>query len=720
MTQAAESTPNPWIVSARFDLFFFLLSPLVALGLVLPFRGNFTSLEIYLFVMTFSSFGHHLPGFLRAYGDAELFRQYKWRFLLAPPLLYSVFLWFALNEWRGMILLLVLWSIWHVMMQHFGFMRIYDAKVGVTKRSTALWDRAVTLSWFALIVLWSPQYLHNILNDFYGSGGPLLPPIVFDVATIGAMVVAGLVTLGYVGHHILAQSRGEPVSALKPLLLMFTLMFLGYVWIQLDDLVLGLAIWEIFHDLQYFAITWVYNRRLVEKGMGTTRLMNFLFRKGGMMLILYIIAIGLYGSVNWFAVEGSPYAATPPLLALIFTSTLLHYYFDGFIWKVRQGRTQAGLDLERSADSTGFLKPSVKSALIQVLGFAIPIGALAAMESSKPDVPDEVAKREAIQAAVPRAVESHLNLGLAYSEANRREEALAAYEAAVERAPDDARAHGGYATALLEARAEEGAEEAERHLLRAMELDPRETDFPANLAILYFSQNRTEEALKVFGERVRSSEDWEPKTITEILLVGLMEMQAGNAGSAIEHLGNVLQLDPENEDALEAIAFAARALGRFEVTEAAFAKLLELRPERNALRGAYVDVLIQRGKLGAVVPVLEELIAATPEDYDRKLQLAEILATASVAEIRDGTRATELAREVVEFTEEQNVGALDILGAALAESGDFGGALTYSEKALDLARERAMQPSVDAIQKRRELYLKGQAFHIGGATEENP
>ena len=44
-------------------------SPLVGAGL-------FVVLLILVFVMGLSSYGHHLPGFLRAYGDADLFRRF--------------------------------------------------------------------------------------------------------------------------------------------------------------------------------------------------------------------------------------------------------------------------------------------------------------------------------------------------------------------------------------------------------------------------------------------------------------------------------------------------------------------------------------------------------------------------------------------------------------------------------------------------------------------
>jgi hypothetical protein len=43
------------------------------------------------------------------------------------------------------------------------------------------------------------------------------------------------------------------------------------------------------------------------------------------------------------------------LLAIGFTSTLMHYYFDGFIWKLRHKQNREGLALtsERETSSDG-------------------------------------------------------------------------------------------------------------------------------------------------------------------------------------------------------------------------------------------------------------------------------------------------------------------------------------------------------------------------------
>ena len=60
-----------------------------------------------------------------------------------------------------------------------------------------------------------------------------------------------------------------------------------------------------------------------------------------------VAAYGLGGSLPKYL--GAP-AVQELMIAIIWTSTLLHFYFDGFIWKVRETGTQAGLGIEPTTD----------------------------------------------------------------------------------------------------------------------------------------------------------------------------------------------------------------------------------------------------------------------------------------------------------------------------------------------------------------------------------
>ena len=98
-------------------------------------RYQFTPETVSLAVFCFASLGHHLPGLMRAYGDQEMFARCRMRFLLAPPLIAAAnAAVFVRLELHAMEVVLLFWATWHVMMQTYGLMRIYDLKRGRRSR----------------------------------------------------------------------------------------------------------------------------------------------------------------------------------------------------------------------------------------------------------------------------------------------------------------------------------------------------------------------------------------------------------------------------------------------------------------------------------------------------------------------------------------------------------------------------------------------------------
>ncbi len=84
-TYDAPAQRQSWIVSAWWDLSYVVITPILIVPVVLILvRHWLTPEEVSLAVIAFASLGHHLPGFMRAYGDRELFKRYRVRFVLAP------------------------------------------------------------------------------------------------------------------------------------------------------------------------------------------------------------------------------------------------------------------------------------------------------------------------------------------------------------------------------------------------------------------------------------------------------------------------------------------------------------------------------------------------------------------------------------------------------------------------------------------------------------
>ena len=153
---------SPWILDPGRDLALVVGVPFIILPALWLAERRFRPDQIYLFVASFGAVGHHLPGMMRAYGDRILFERFKYRFVLTPLLLAGTCLIFAVRELNAMVLVAYVWGVWHGLMQTYGFLRIYDAKVGSTSRLTARLDSAMCVTWFVAAVLLSPSPLKKL------------------------------------------------------------------------------------------------------------------------------------------------------------------------------------------------------------------------------------------------------------------------------------------------------------------------------------------------------------------------------------------------------------------------------------------------------------------------------------------------------------------------------------------------------------------------------
>ena len=139
---AARPARSLWILGPWQDVVFIVATPLLVYLAIEAAQNRWTGTQITAFVI-FWAVGHHLPGMMRAYGDRDLFRRFRWRFTLAPIVLLSAGIGAAVYSWHGLFLIGVFWGWWHYVMQTYGFLRIYDAKVGSFSKSTQWLDKAM-------------------------------------------------------------------------------------------------------------------------------------------------------------------------------------------------------------------------------------------------------------------------------------------------------------------------------------------------------------------------------------------------------------------------------------------------------------------------------------------------------------------------------------------------------------------------------------------------
>ena len=350
---------NPWLIGPWADSLLFIATPLAilpafhTLSLLIP-------LAVFKFtVLSVSATGHHLPGFIRAYTDPEIFRRFRARLLVVPLLIVLLGIIAVAYKLTFLFLLLIAWGTWHGILQVHGFLRLYDAKAGVHSRLMARLDLWMCLTWFIQVVLWSSGKKMSLLGTFYMSGGPLLPVPVWSLfETVWLYLTVG-VTAAYAVVTVQAAGRGE-FNPRKLAALMVAVGFWAYCMIGVGNLLVGLLLWEIFHDVQYNAFVWSYNRSRVERGLSGSHLERFLFRADWRRAAVYAVLIATYGCIGFLSQDllavyenADTYGSTWRQIGNVFAcSALIHFYLDGFIWKMRDAKVRADLGLQAAPAPT--------------------------------------------------------------------------------------------------------------------------------------------------------------------------------------------------------------------------------------------------------------------------------------------------------------------------------------------------------------------------------
>src|SRR5881296_422946 len=368
-----------WILNSWRDLILYVGTPLFLVPMFLLAQARWSAQDIYVFVGAFGAVGHHLPGMIRAYGDRALFRRFRWRFIFAPIFLLSVCLAFYWWDLKGIILIVFFWGVWHGMMQTYGFCRIYDAKVGSFAQVTRRLDFALCGIWFATAVLLSPQRMTDTLETYYSAGGPFIPPTLLRAGQQGLLALALLISALFLANFILMWSSGKRPSPVKLVLLITSISFWWYCNNIVASVLVGVALFEVFHDVQYLSLVWIYNRKRVESDRSIGGFMGFVFRRSGALVGLYVGLVLAYGGLSLSKSYVGIDTVKRILTGVVTASALLHFYYDGFIWKVREKSTRQSLGISggtADASTNGFLPSWALHAAKWVAVFVIPLTAL--------------------------------------------------------------------------------------------------------------------------------------------------------------------------------------------------------------------------------------------------------------------------------------------------------------------------------------------------------
>jgi Flp pilus assembly protein TadD len=616
---AVARKPNLWILDSWRDLVLYVCTPLLIVPIFLIAQSRWSAENIYLFVAAFGAMGHHLPGMIRAYGDRALFQRFKWRFILAPIFLVVVCAMFFLWDLKGIVVVAFIWGVWHGMMQTYGFCRIYDAKVGSFAARTRRLDFALCGIWFGAAVLLSSQRMTDTLDSYYSAGGPFITPALLRAAQQAALTLALAVSALFLANFIWMWIAGKRPNPVKLALLITSIAFWWYCNNIVASVLVGVALFEVFHDVQYLSLVWIYNRKRVETDSAIGGFMRFVFRRSGSLIGLYVGLIFAYGALGYYKSSVSIDTVKRLLTGVVTASALLHFYYDGFIWKVREKSTRQSLGIGGgTADvaANGFLPSWVLHGAKWVAVFVIPLGWL--WLSQVRAVRSEVERLALIVADLPTGARAHLNYATALQDAGRTREAEQEFFTALRLNPNSAKAHVNLAGILI---GKGKVEEAQTHFAEALRLEPNNAEYHSGYAYVLEQLGRTHDAAAECEAAVRLA----PNSPQARYSYGAFLEKQGKIEDAVAQYREAVRADPHFVDAHIDLATALFVKGDTQGAKTHYQEATRLEPKLAQPHNYLGKVFMREGNVSEAILQFEEALRLHPDfpEARENLRLAQ-------------------------------------------------------------------------------------------------
>jgi len=269
----------------------------------------------------------------------------------------------AVLEWRGLALnerpfrtdaivgaaaiVAAIWNVWHTAAQKVGILRVYNAKSSApVERKVPLWvDRLLVFSWFPfLAALLVDRERERILQQgkvvkmYLGpivDGLTTAMPILYPLGVV--VIVAGA------GLFLYYEHRATGLRGIPRLSMAAGLTLLAASFLVASPFKCYIA-YGFSHAVEYIVFVWAFQRRRYAVPLSPQPLLQRLLRHGALLYGLFIAVIAAIYLWSNYAVGFGWIERQPVLFGLRTTMiiyiwaiwhSMAHFYFDGFLWKMR-------------------------------------------------------------------------------------------------------------------------------------------------------------------------------------------------------------------------------------------------------------------------------------------------------------------------------------------------------------------------------------------------
>ncbi|MFV1995639.1 MAG: hypothetical protein ACC661_09400, partial [Verrucomicrobiales bacterium] len=339
----APLSGSGYIIGPIADRSLLIFSPLIALAIGAVISGMRLSQQEVTFLGQEATVAHIFIGsfimahlfivFFRSHGNQAIFKLYPRRFTVVPVVL---FLSMTVSDWAAVSVAVIAtwWDVYHSAMQTFGIGRIYDMKAGNSATLGRRLDMIVNVLFYAGPIMAGATLMLHIedFDEFEKVGSLFFTAIPAYTMGHQAFITWAVVALGtpflvyYVYFYWRAHAQGYTVSYQKVALLASTGLCSIYTW-GFNTFGEAFFIMNFFHALQYFALVWWSEKKHMQSFFGLSKI------SWGRpaTFVLFIAVAFAYGIWAETADTSSDLAFN-----LIMVVSIMHFWYDGFIWSVRK------------------------------------------------------------------------------------------------------------------------------------------------------------------------------------------------------------------------------------------------------------------------------------------------------------------------------------------------------------------------------------------------
>ena len=283
-------------------------------------------------LVTFSiiiTYGHLIAVVPRAYLNKDVFAAHRMRLTVVPVALIAALM-LSPTAFALLGAVAIFWDVHHSAMQNFGLARIYDLKAG--NMSERLRRTDLRLNWFLYVGPLAAGaglllHLHALdrLNDTSLATIARLPGLLEGqlsiIAAIAMALWAGAIGLAVTDYRR-AMADGYRLPPHKLALIMTTGFVSLITWGFSSPLVALVSI-NIYHAVQYFALVWLKEGARMTALAPKRKLMAAVIFGGLCALFGVAYSVAIPMGIQWLG-------------AIFLACSILHFWYDGFVWSVRK------------------------------------------------------------------------------------------------------------------------------------------------------------------------------------------------------------------------------------------------------------------------------------------------------------------------------------------------------------------------------------------------